>query len=319
MNVPQKLRLLQQFSNLRQTALAQKLGVSFVAFNRWITGKALPRPKAQERIDALYREYTGLTVIPRTALAAKKATVMAKAKKGKLVLRIIMENTDIRDQFVLVLTYTSNSIEGSTLTEAETAVVLFQNATLPDKTLIEQLEAKNHQTAMLYLFDHLAKKMALDEALILKLHGMLMNGIRPDAGSYRRHGVRIVGADIPTANAASVPLLMGNIAHDLRRRRKDVIAHAAAIHARFEQIHPFSDGNGRIGRLLMHAMLLRNNLPPAVIRPEKKRLYYSSLNTAQRKNDTTLLQDFLCDGILEGWDIIQPILDTVYYEEKDGN
>lgn len=300
MTVPQKLRLLQQLSGLSQTALAQRLGVSFVAFNRWITGKAQPRRKAQERIDALYREYTGLTVIPAEALAAKKAAVMAHARRRKRVLKTIMEYPDIRDQFVLVLTYTSNSIEGSTLTEAETAVVLFQNATLPDRTLMEQLEAKNHQTALLYLFDH--------EALILKLHSMLMNGIRPDAGSYRHHGVRIVGTEVPTANAAKVPLLMETIASNLRRRRKDVIAHVATLHARFEQIHPFSDGNGRIGRLLMHAMLLQSNLPPAVIRPEKKRLYYASLHTAQKKNDTTLLQDFLCDSILEGWDILKPIL-----------
>ena len=139
----------------------------------------------------------------------------------------------------------------------------------------------------------------------MKLHGILMNGIRQDAGSYRHHAVRIVGADIPTANPAKVPSLMEGLAHDLRHRRRDIIMHVAMVHARFEQIHPFSDGNGRVGRLLMHAMLLKNNAPPAVIRPEKKRLYYASLHTAQRKNDTTLLQDFLCDGILEGFGIVE--------------
>jgi len=89
------------------------------------------------------------------------------------------------------------------------------------------------------------------------------------------------------------------------QRPKDVIRHVAASHARFEQIHPFLDGNGRIGRLLMHAMFLQNNLPPVVVRPETKRLYYSSLSTAQKKGDTTPLQDFLCDGVLEGWDILE--------------
>ena len=158
MNVPQKLKLLQQISGLSQASLAQQLGVSFVAFNRWMKGRALPRRKAQERIDALFRECLGLTVIPPEALAAKKAAVMAKTKKHKGVLRTILEHPDIRDAFILLLTYTSNSIEGSTLTEAETAVVLFQNAALADKTLQEQLEAKNHQTALLYLFDHLAQK-----------------------------------------------------------------------------------------------------------------------------------------------------------------
>ncbi|OGJ56679.1 hypothetical protein A3D88_02785 [Candidatus Peribacteria bacterium RIFCSPHIGHO2_02_FULL_52_16] len=305
MTIPQKLRTIRQLSELSQTELARTLGVSFVAFNRWITGKSTPHRKAQERIDALYREYTGLTVIPEEALAAKKAIVMGKAKKMKQVFRTILGNPDIRDQFVLVLTYTSNSIEGSTLTQAETAAVLFQNAALPDKTLTEQLEAKNHQAALLYLFEHLSSKKPLGEELILKLHGMLMNGIRADAGSYRRHGVRIVGADLPTANYLKVPHLMEELARDLRPNRRDVIEHVTTVHARFEQIHPFSDGNGRIGRLLMHAMLLRENLPPVVVMPERKRLYYSALNIAQKKGDTTLLQDFFCDGIMEGWNIVE--------------
>lgn len=304
MTIPQKLQAIQRLSGLNQTKLAAKLGVTFVAFNRWMNGKAVPRKKAQERIDALYREYTGLTVIPKKELQAKKGIVLLKSKGGINVLNTILENPDIRDQFVLTLTYTSNSIEGSTLTEAETAVVLFQNAALPEKTLMEQLEAKNHQTALLYLFDHLHTRKPVDEHLLLKLHGMLMNGIRPDAGSYRHHGVRIIGADLPTANYLKVPSLMEELAQDFMISRGGIIAGAADIHARFEQIHPFSDGNGRIGRLLLHAMLLGKNLPPAVIRPERKHLYYSSLNTAQKKGDTNLLQDFFCDAILDGWDIV---------------
>ncbi len=304
MTIPQKLRTIQRLSDLSQTELAQKLDVSFVAFNRWITGRANPRKNAHERIDALYREYTGLKEIPEEALTAKKTILLMKAKKMKHVLRKILENPDIRDQFVLVLTFTSNSIEGSTLTQAETAAVLFQNTALPDKTLTEQLEAKNHQAALLYLFEHLLAKRPVDEELILKLHGMLMNGIRQDAGFYRRHGVRIVGADLPTANYLKVPTLMEELTIDFHRA-KDTVEHVAALHAQFEQIHPFSDGNGRVGRLLMHAMLLQKNLPPVVIRPEKKRLYYSYLNTAQKKGDTTLLQDFLCDGIMKGWDMVE--------------
>ncbi len=304
MTTPEKLHTIQHLSGLSQTALAQQLGVSFVAFNRWITGKAVPRKGAQERIDALYRAITGLTVIPEDALAAKKTVLMRKAAGATSVVRTITDHPDIRDQFALVLTYTSNSIEGSTLTQEETAAVLFQNVALPDKSLTEHLEAKNHQAAFLFLLEHVAAHHAVDEALMLKLHGMLMNGIRPDAGAYRSHAVRIVGADIATANHLSVPKRMAELAADVAHLAQD-IAHIAAVHARFEQIHPFSDGNGRIGRLLMHAMLLQNNLPPVVIRPEKKRFYYAALNTAQKRDDTTLLQDFLCDGILEGWGILE--------------
>lgn len=305
MTIPQKLQAIQQLSKLSQTELARRLGVSFVAFNRWLHGKAAPRKGALSRIDALYREVTGLKVIPADALEAKKSVVGAKAKRYRNVLRTILRNPDIRDAFVLVLTYTSNSIEGSTLTEAETAAVLFQNAPLPNRTLTEQMEAKNHQTALLHLFDHLSAGRSVDEELVLRLHGMLMNGIRPDAGSYRHHAVRIVGADLPTANYVKVPSLMEEWARDFLAASKDVIGHAASVHARFEQIHPFSDGNGRIGRLLLHAQFLKKNYPPAIIRPERKRFYYVSLNKAQRQGDTSLLEDFLCDAVLEGWKIVE--------------
>jgi Fic family protein len=86
---------------------------------------------------------------------------------------------------------------------------------------------------------------------------------------------------------------------------KDVVRHIASIHAKFEAIHPFGDGNGRIGRLLMHAMALRENLPPAVILQESRRLYITYLNNAQAKDDLTLLEDFTYDAILAGYDIVE--------------
>jgi Fic family protein len=98
---------------------------------------------------------------------------------------------------------------------------------------------------------------------------------------------------------------MKNLLRSIHRKNRDIIAHISTIHSDFEQIHPFSDGNGRIGRLLIHAMLLQSHLPPAVIIQEKKRLYMSHLNTSQRNGDTTLLQDFLCDAVLLGFDIIE--------------
>jgi transcriptional regulator with XRE-family HTH domain len=133
MTIPQELRIILQLTGWTQAETARRLGVSFVTFNHWLGGKAVPRRKAQARIHALYRECTGLTEIPREALAAKKAVLRAKGGETPDVLRLILSHPDVRDQFTLVLTHTSNSIEGSTLTEAETAVVLFQNATLPDR------------------------------------------------------------------------------------------------------------------------------------------------------------------------------------------
>ena len=264
-----------------------------------------PRPKAQAAIDELYLEVTGQKVIPADHLTAKKQVLEQKSGEHKSVITEILANPDIRDQFILKLTYHSNSIEGSTLTEPDTAAVLFDNAALPDKSLTEQLEAKNHQTALNYLFDHIEKGEKIEENLILKLHSILMNGIRPDAGLYRSHPVRITGVNLPTANHMSVRKLILEVMERVTQKSKDIVALSASIHAKFEQIHPFSDGNGRIGRLLMNAMLLQANFAPAIIRQEQKRLYYTYLYKTQTKDDTSQLEDFLCEAVMEGFNILE--------------
>lgn len=310
MTAREKLQFILKLSGLTQEKLASRLGVTFAALNRWINEKATPRPKAQERIDDLYREYSGEKRIPATALEAKKNLIFQKRKEHKNVLEIIAKNPDIRDQFYLSLTYNSNRIEGSTLSEDETAAVLFENAALPNKSLAEQLEAKNHQTALQYLFEYLNSRKLLDEKLVLKLHSILMNAIREDAGSYRQHAVRIMGAFVPTANYLKIPVLMKKLIKDINKKdinkkNDNAILHITDIHSQFEKIHPFADGNGRIGRLLMQAMALKVNLAPVVVLQNKRRLYAAYLNKAQTKNDLSLLEDFVCDAILEGYKIME--------------
>lgn len=305
MKIQEKLQLIRKLSGLTQQELAGRLGVTFAALNRWVNGKAVPRPKAQEKIDELYKEYSGEKQIPETVIGAKKDIILKKQKNHAHVVKEILDKPDIRDQFYLSLTYNSNRIEGSTLSENETAAIMFQNAALPDKALVEQLEVKNHQAALRYLFQYLAENKPLDEELILKLHSILMNAIKPDAGNYRYHGVRIMGTDVPTANYLKVPELMKELAKDITKKTKNIFAQIADIHSRFEKIHPFSDGNGRIGRLIMHAMSLSQNLAPVVILQEKRRLYTTYLNKAQIKDDLSLLEDFVCDATLEGYRILE--------------
>lgn len=305
MTLHQKLEIIQKTFGLTQTKLAEKIGVSFPAFNSWWTGKSTPRPKMQTVINELFLEITGQKIIPVNQLVAKKQILLKKASEHKNILSEILDNPDIRDQFILKLTYNSNRIEGSTLTEPDTAAVLFDNVALPDKSLTEQLEAKNHQTALNYLFNYIAEEKNIDEDLILKLHSILMNGIRSDAGAYRNHAVRIVGINLPTANYMSVPDLMYKVLANAAGQTQDIIALSTVVHSKFEQIHPFSDGNGRIGRLLMDAMLLKANLVPAIIRQEQKQLYYTYLHKAQTKNDHSQLEDFFCDAVMDGFKILE--------------
>jgi Fic family protein len=304
MDIQDKLKIIQNLSGLTQTEMATKVGVSFVALNNWWNGKSKPREKHIEIIDTIYRQYTGQKIIPKDVLSAKKELIAREMGRHKNILATILKNPDIYDQFMLSLTYNSNKIEGSTLSEDETADIMFNGKTIPDKSLVEQLEVKNLQTALGYLFKQIENGKKINEGLVLKLHSILMNGIRDDAGLFRRHGVRIVGANVPTANFLRVPKLMKELFSDINKKQKDTVSHASNIHARFEQIHPFSDGNGRIGRLILSAMFLRKNIAPAVIKQENKQLYYAYLRAAQLKSDFTQLEDFICDSVMIGFDII---------------
>ncbi len=314
MNTRQKLEIIQKTLGLTQTKLADKFGVSFPALNSWLVGKSKPRAKKDKLIEDLYLEITGQKQIPTEDLEKKKRILRYKALGYKNTVQEIISNPDIRDQFILKLTYHSNSIEGSTLTEPDTAAILFNDVAIAQKSLTEHLEAKNHQTALLYLFDHVFTKQKVDENLILKLHSILMNGIRPDAGVYRNHAVRIVGVNLPTANYMSIHKkmteLMSFLDKEIKKKDCDVISLVTILHSKFEQIHPFSDGNGRIGRLLMSAMLLTYNIAPAVIRQEKKQLYYTYLYKAQIKEEYSQFEDYFCDAIMDGYLIL---------EREDGN
>lgn len=305
MTIHQKLEIIQKSLGLTQTQLAGRFGVSFAAFNSWWTGKATPRPKMQAAIDELLLEVTGQKVIAEDFLTAKKQSLLEKSKTYKSLVNEILKAPDIRDTFLLKLTYNSNRIEGSTLSEPDTAAILFDNMALPNKSLNEQLEAKNHQTALQYLFNHIVKNKPVDENLVLKLHGILMNGIYDEAGFYRQHPVRITGVHLATANYMKVPELMKTLMQKLEQKPQDAIRQAATVHARFEHIHPFPDGNGRVGRLLVNAMLLKANIAPAVIRQERKRLYNTYLYKTQTKEDYSQLEDFICDAVSDGFRILE--------------
>ena len=306
MTVVEKLQIIRNLSGFTQEKMAKELEVSFATLNSWINGKSKPRRKAEDNINNLYSKYTGQKNIPEDILTAKRQIVLNKSKEYKNILKEIVQNPDIYDQFLLSLTYNTNKLEGSTLTEDETKAILFDNIALRNKSMVEQLEVKNHQASLQYLFKYLANPLSkVNEELILKLHSILMNSIKTDAGSYRGHGVRIVGTYVPTANYLKVPILMTQMAKKINQQDKNIVSHIAKIHSEFEQIHPFSDGNGRVGRLLMNAMLLKNNLPPAVVEQGKKRFYNNCLSKSQLEGDFLPLESLFYDSILKGFKILE--------------
>lgn len=305
MTIQQKLQTIQTMTGKTQETLAKELGVSFPAFNAWITGKAQPRVGAAVRIHALYAKVGGESTSTGSVLDAKKQTINKLVRKYSNVLKKLLARKDLHDEFMLALTFHTNRIEGSTVTKDETAAILFDHTVLRNRSLVEQQEVKNHQAALEYLLHHLHTGRRIDEALILRMHSILLNAIHVDAGSYRQHAVRIVGANVPTANYLKVPTLMKSLAAGLEKKVTDSIESIADLHARFEQIHPFADGNGRIGRLLITAMLLRENIAPAIIEQRQRRAYMRSLNIAQTTADSAQLQEFLCDAVLKGYTLLK--------------
>ena len=305
MKISEKLKLIKRISGLTQESLAKELGVSFATVNSWINDKSIPHKKKQDKIDELYKKYTGEKVIPDSQLIAKKNLLYKKSKDNKNIIKKIISREDLFNEFILQLTYNSNSIEGSTLTQDDTEAILFRNVNIENKSLMEHLEAKNHQAVLKYLFKIINSDLKIDESLILKFHSILMNGIRDDAGGYRSYGVRIVGSNVPTANCLSVPKLMKDLFEDINKKTDDIIAHISKVHSNFEQIHPFSDGNGRIGRIVMVLMLLRENLAPAIISQKNKSFYYKYLQKSQILKEFSLLEDFTCDSIFTGYKIIE--------------
>jgi Fic family protein/DNA-binding XRE family transcriptional regulator len=294
MDYPTQLKSILQASGWSQEELARNLNVSFVTLNTWVNGKSEPRKKARQSIQELYFDIVGFDDVDQEKLTQQKRLAISL----RATARMIAHDEAVLNKLILHLTYHTNTIEGSTMTLADTEDVLFNDRVLTNRTQIEQAEARNHQAALLWLLDELQKKdFILTEELIKGLHLRLMNGILSDAGQYRRHSVRIMGTHVTVANYLKVPDLMNKLANASTQKQTDIIAGLAQIHAAFEKIHPFSDGNGRVGRLIMLAQALRAGIVPPLVVKEKRRAYYKYLEMAQTSAEFGPLEFFIAESI----------------------
>lgn len=172
---------------------------------------------------------------------------------------------NLEEWFRVELTYTSNAIEGNTLTRRETAAVIEKGITVGGKSLREHLEATNHARALDVVNSMIKKKpSALTAHDILSIHGLILNGIDDtNAARYRNVPVRISGSPVVMPNPAKVLSLMEDFLRWLTTRNSlNPVAFAGEAHYRLVTIHPFVDGNGRTARLLMNLLLLMRGYPP---------------------------------------------------------
>jgi Fic family protein len=187
----------------------------------------------------------------------------------------------MREVLTLDWTYNSNAIEGNTLTLQETKVVL-EGITIGGKTLREHLEATNHRDAIQYVEEVVAKREPLTEWQIKNIHSLVLRAIADkDAGRYRQGNVRIGGASTIPPDAVHLPQEMADlVAWYEQAGHMHAVERAAELHTRFVKIHPFIDGNGRTGRLLLNFELMKSGYPPAVIRTQDRQTYYRVLDEA---------------------------------------
>lgn len=183
----------------------------------------------------------------------------------------------------LELTFTSNAIEGNTLTQIETNLVIEQGVTIGGKKLRDHLEAIDHYDAIRYVRDLARHDTSLTESDVRSLHALVMKRSDPAiAGSYATTS-RYVNTDqgrhaFPSPE--QVPALMGDYAAWLATAPATPET-AFAAHLRLVDIHPFDDGNGRTARLLMNLILMRDGYPPVAVRPADRLAYLHALQEAQ--------------------------------------
>ena len=197
------------------------------------------------------------------------------------------ENYENRyESFCALFAYDSTGIEGNTLTLSETSHLLFEGIVPSTKSLREINEVLNHKKALDYILNYNGD---LTKEFILNLHYlMVINTLREDLskyiGKYRKVQV-FIGGSVPP-NAAEVPNLIASLLrwYSKNKNKLHPLVLATYFHTEFERIHPFVDGNGRVGRLIMNFILHKNSLPMINIPQKSKFLYYEALRKAHQGN-----------------------------------
>lgn len=198
------------------------------------------------------------------------------------------------------LAYNSNKIEGSTLTEKQTASI-FETGTLVGEDIVFRTKDVEEMTGHFSMFNYMLETygLPLTEKLIKEYHYKLKAGVFEDIangypmGEYKNR-VNFV-SDITTALPEDVPDAMKSLLLSYENNPSKSLMDIVKFHADFENIHPFQDGNGRVGRVIIYKECLRNNITPAIIEDNRKGEYYHVLNIAQHKKEYAKLYGFIQD------------------------
>jgi len=268
-----------------------------VTKNRIYLGVNLEKNKRSKK----EKEADKKLMILSTLLEERELKELEKIKKDYL--KLPKETKDNRyEAFVSLFTYDSTNIEGNTLTLQETSQLLFENIT-PRKSLREINEVTNHKEAFDFILEN---KKDISKDLILKIHKLVVKDtLKPELknqiGKYRTLQVYIRGTNWFPPKPAEVPKEMAVLLSWYSKNKKKLhpLILAAYFHSAFEIVHPFVDGNGRVGRLILNMILRRHKFPMINIPNKKKYIYYEALQNAQVTGNLRHLVKFLFDLIKE--------------------
>ncbi|GAA0178453.1 Fic family protein [Clostridium sediminicola] len=192
----------------------------------------------------------------------------------------------LRDEFLIDFTYNSNAIEGNTLTLQETALIINEGITISKKPLKDHLEVMGHKDAYFYVEDLVKQKIPLSEKVVKDIHSLVLIDKQQDKGVYRRLPVRIMGAVHEPPQPYLVPVQMNELILEYEEMIKKMhpVERVALFHLKFEGIHPFIDGNGRTGRLLLNLELMKEGYPAINVKFGDRSRYYDCFTAYHESN-----------------------------------
>lgn len=206
----------------------------------------------------------------------------------------------LKEEFMIEYTYNSNAIEGSTLTLEETSLVLKENITIGEKPLNYHLSAIGHKDAYYYIEDLVKNKTELNETEILNIHSLVLMDKPEGKGKFRNVPVRILGTDAILSEPYLIKPSIENLLSWYKNESTiSLIEKIALFHLQFESIHPFIDGNGRTGRLLLNFELMKNGYVPINIKYKDRRKYYDAFKPYNENKDSSLMVELICDYLIE--------------------
>lgn len=182
----------------------------------------------------------------------------------------------LQEEFIIESTYNSNAIEGNTLTLRETALILKEGITIAEKPVRDHLEAIGYKDAFEYIISIAEPNTELTERIIREIHSLVLMNDASNRGVYRNVPVTVMGAVHKPPLPYLVPVQMEELLRDYESEKqgKHIIEVIAEFHLRFEGVHPFIDGNGRTGRLILNLELIKAGLLPVNIKFADRRKYY---------------------------------------------